>query len=117
MRLAEYYIHVYNKKEAQYIKWHKERPDGTGSFHSEEGEEELEKPCNLCKTLQNTSTPWTKELEIKYFHKPREQLCIDKMTDDSIHTLMPIALKRHQNIRRVNYRSEENVGEETHVIK
>ena len=67
VRLGEYYIHVYGKKKKENIELCKERPDGAGSFDNEEGEEQLAKPCNLCKTLQNTLTPCTTEMEIKCF--------------------------------------------------
>ena len=39
--------------------------DRTSSFHYENGQDQMEKPCNLCKSLQHTITPWTKDVDMQ----------------------------------------------------
>ena len=83
--------------------------DRTSSFHYEKGQDQMEKLCNLCKSLQHTITPWTKDVDMQCFYKTREKRMTDinKIIDDSIHILMSTLLKGYQNIQQITYRNEE----------
>ena len=83
--------------------------DRTSSFHYKKGKDQMEKLCNLCKSLQHTITPWTKDVDMQCFYKTREKRMTDinKIIDDSIHILMSTVLKGYQNIQQITYRNEE----------
>ena len=63
--------------------------------------------CRVCKNLQHQVRLWTRQIEIKCFHKERQQWERDRTTEMSIKTLMTIAWVEIQMPRKITYTEEE----------
>ena len=72
IRLGEYEMHVYDREEKAFIKWREGR-DEAGELERKYQTEAKTNYCRVCKKLQDRVRPWTGRLEIKCFHKGREQ--------------------------------------------
>ena len=106
MRFEEYEMHIYDKKEKAFLKC-REGTDGAWKM-SKEGQKDLKTEyCRVCKNVQHQMQLWTSAIEIKCFHKEREELGRDKIRASSIKTLMAIAWVGIQMPHKILYTEEE----------
>ena len=63
--------------------------------------------CRVCKNLQHQVRLWTRQMEIKCFHKERQQWERDKLTITSTKALMAIAWVEIQMPHKITYAEEE----------
>ena len=62
--------------------------------------------CRVCKIVQHQVQLWTREIEIKCFHKEREQWGREKITASSIKTLMAMGWAGIQMPHKIPYNEE-----------
>ena len=105
MRFEEYELHIYDKKEKAFLKW-TEGTDGAGKMKKEGKKDLTTEYCRVCKIVQHQVQLWTREIEIKCFHKEKEQWGRDKITTSSINILMAIAWVGIQMPRKISYNEE-----------
>ena len=105
MRFEEYELHIYDKKEKAFWKW-TEGTDGAGTMKKEGKKDLTTEYCRVCKIVQHQVQLWTREIEIKCFHKEKEQWGRDKITTSSIKILMAIAWVGIQMPRKISYNEE-----------
>ena len=89
-RLEEYEINIYDKTEKVFLKW-REGVDGARELKKERQENTKTEYCRVCKNLQHKVRLWTRQIEIKCFHKEKQQWGRDRITAMSIKTLIGIA--------------------------
>ena len=63
--------------------------------------------AEYAKNLQHQVRLWTRKIEIKCFHKERQQWGRDRITEMSIKTLMAIAWVEIQMTHKITYTEEE----------
>ena len=71
MRFEEYELHIYDKKEQALLKW-REGTDEAGKMEKEGKKDVKTEYCRECKIVQHQVQLWTRDIEIKCFHKERE---------------------------------------------
>ena len=99
-------MHIYGRKEKTFLKW-REGTDGAGKVEKEGQKDVKTEYCRVRKNVQYQVQLWTRDMEIKCFHKERQQWGRDKITASSIKTLMAIAWVRIQMLHRISYTEEE----------
>ena len=62
MRLEEYELHIYDKKEKAFVKWRK-GSNGAGKMEKEHQKDVETEHCRVCKVVQYQVELWTKEFE------------------------------------------------------
>ena len=72
IRFEEYELHIYDKKEKALLKW-REGTDWAGEMEKEGKNDVKTEYYRVCKIVQHQVQLWTREIEIKCFHKEREQ--------------------------------------------
>ena len=105
MRFEEYEMHIYDKKEKAFLKW-RERTDGAGKMEKEGKKDVKTEYCRVCKFVEHQVQLWTREIEIKCFHKEREQWGREKITASSIKTLMAMGWTGIQMPHKIPYNEE-----------
>ena len=106
IRLEEYDMQIYDRREKVFLKW-RETTDGAGELEKQCQEDVKIEYCRVCKNLQYQVRLWTRQMEIKYFHKERQQWGRDKVTATSIKTLMAIVLVGIEMSHKISYIEEE----------
>ena len=71
-QMWEYEMHIHGKREKVFLKW-REGTDGAVELEKERQEDVKMEYCRVCKKLQYQVRLWTRQMEIKYFHKERQQ--------------------------------------------
>ena len=106
IRLEVYEMHIYSKTEKAFLKW-RDEADGAGEVKKEHQIDLKTEYCRVCKKVQDQMRPWTRRIEIRCFHKEREQCGRDMLTKSSIKTLMAIAWVEIQMPKKDIYVEEE----------
>ena len=106
MRFEKYKQHIYDKKEKAFLKW-REGTDGAGKMEKDGKKDVKTEYCRMCKSVQHQVQLWTKDIEIKCFHKEKEQWGRDKITVSSLKTLMAVVLAGMQMPHKISYSEEE----------
>ena len=91
------------KRENAFVKW-REGANGAGKMEKEHQKDVETEHCRVCQVVQHQVQLWTKEFEIKCFHKESEQWGRDRKTVGSFKTLMAIAWARIQITNKIWYR-------------
>ena len=99
-------MHIYNKTEKAFVKW-REGADRTGELKKKHQVDVKTDNCRVCKKVQDQVRPWTRRIEVKCFHKEKEQWGRDKLTKSSIKTLMAIAWVEIQMPKKISYFEEQ----------
>ena len=63
--------------------------------------------CRVCKNLQHQVRLWTRQIEIKCFHKEKQQWGRDRITEMSMETLIALAWVEIQMPHKITYTEEE----------
>ena len=79
----EFDMHIYDRMEKVFLKW-REGTDGAGEIEKERQEDVKMEYCRVCKNVQHQVWLWTRQMEIKCFHKERQQWRRDEITAISI---------------------------------